>query len=295
MAKHAYLISAHTAFDQLEILLKMLDDPRNDIFLHIDKRAKNVPLDKLKASCNKSGLYFTPRMSVHWGGPSQIWSELLLLKEAASKEHYAYYHLLSGMDLPIKSQDYIHEFFEKNNGKEFVSFWQIKAHTPSRFIWVPLSEYGRNFAANLLNCIFKGIGRAMGTDKSKTIDYRYGPNWFSITDDLIRYVLGKEEWIHRTFSHKCNCDEIFLQTIVASSPFMEKCFNSCETPSGDITMANLRLIDWSRGESSRHPWTFRKDDLQMLLDAPHLWARKFDENKDKEIIRLIAEKFTPLP
>jgi len=293
MAKHAYLISAHTAFDQLEILLKMLDDQRNDIFLHIDKRAKNVPFDTLKASCKKASIFITPQISVHWGGPSQIWSELLLLQEATSKGRYAYYHLLSGFDLPIKSQDYIHEFFEKNAGKEFVSFWQIKAHTPSRFIWVPLSEYGRNFGANLLNCIFKGIGRALGVHKSK--NYSYGPNWFSITDDLARYVLSKEDWIRKTFSHKCNCDEIFLQTIVADSPFREKCFNSSETPSGDITMANLRLIDWSRGESSRHPWTFRKEDLQMLLDAPQLWARKFDASKDAEIIRLIQERFTPLP
>lgn len=33
---------------------------------------------------------------------------------------YAYYHLLSGQDLPIKSQDYIHQFFEEHQGKEFV-------------------------------------------------------------------------------------------------------------------------------------------------------------------------------
>ena len=41
MIKHAYMIMAHDQFELLSILIKMLDDPRNDIFLHIDKKAKD--------------------------------------------------------------------------------------------------------------------------------------------------------------------------------------------------------------------------------------------------------------
>lgn len=43
-----------------------------------------------------------------------------LLKYACSQNKYAYYHLISGVDLPIKSQNYIHSFFKKNAGKQFV-------------------------------------------------------------------------------------------------------------------------------------------------------------------------------
>lgn len=49
-------------------------------------------------------------------------AELLLLETASMKGPYDYYHLLSGVDLPIKSQDYIHHFFEKNKGYEFVPY-----------------------------------------------------------------------------------------------------------------------------------------------------------------------------
>ena len=35
--KHAYLIMAHNNFYILEKLLHLLDDPRNDIYVHIDK------------------------------------------------------------------------------------------------------------------------------------------------------------------------------------------------------------------------------------------------------------------
>ena len=36
--KHAYLIMAHGNFELLEKLLRQIDDPRNDIYIHIDKK-----------------------------------------------------------------------------------------------------------------------------------------------------------------------------------------------------------------------------------------------------------------
>lgn len=38
--KHAYLIMAHNEFDILEKQLRLLDDYRNDIYIHIDKKVK---------------------------------------------------------------------------------------------------------------------------------------------------------------------------------------------------------------------------------------------------------------
>ena len=54
-----------------------------------------------------------------------------------------------------------------------------------------------------------------------------------------------------------------------------------------LNTANMRFIDWTRGESVRHPWVFRADDLDLLMRVPHFWARKFDERVDAEIIDLI--------
>jgi len=38
MNKHAYLIIAYHQWDLLKVLIRMLDDERNDIFIHIDKK-----------------------------------------------------------------------------------------------------------------------------------------------------------------------------------------------------------------------------------------------------------------
>ncbi|SCN26461.1 hypothetical protein N3C_2841 [Clostridium sp. N3C] len=46
--KHAYLIIAHNNFYILEELIKLLDDTRSDIYIHIDKKVKNFNFYKFK-------------------------------------------------------------------------------------------------------------------------------------------------------------------------------------------------------------------------------------------------------
>ena len=129
MNKHAYLIIAHNEPEVLRTLLAMLDDVRNDIFVHIDRRACSVYESIKDYKAEHSALIFLEHpIAVYWGDISQVQVEYMLFERAFSQGPYAYYHLLSGVDLPIKSQDYIHAFFQKNQGKEFVGFWTDAAH-----------------------------------------------------------------------------------------------------------------------------------------------------------------------
>lgn len=113
--KHAFLIIAHNEYPVLEVLLSMLDDERNDIYLHIDKRATELFQQIKKVKMQKAGFYLIENpIKVYWGDISQVQVEYLLFETALSHGPYAYYHLLSGTDLPIKSQDYIHAFFQQN-------------------------------------------------------------------------------------------------------------------------------------------------------------------------------------
>ena len=79
--KHAFLIIAHGHFSILKKLLIMLDDPRNDIYLHIDKHVKQFDFEGLERLVKRAGLFFTPRIKVYWGHSSQVDCELLLLGE----------------------------------------------------------------------------------------------------------------------------------------------------------------------------------------------------------------------
>src|SRR5665647_2704495 len=119
--KHSYLILAHNNYYILERLIKLLDDDRNDIFIHVDKKVVGFDEGYFLKQVKKSALFFIqPRVDVKWGHITFVEAEFLLFRRAYEHGQYSYYHLISGVDLPIKSQDYIHSFFDQNNGKEFL-------------------------------------------------------------------------------------------------------------------------------------------------------------------------------
>ncbi len=293
MGKHAYLILAHKNFGQLRKLISLLDNPRNDIYVHVDAKAGDFNPDDFKDITRHSQLKILPtRLSVNWGGVSIMRSELLLLKAAVADGQHDYYHLLSGMDLPIKSQDTIHSFFDTNKGKEFINLWEFKKSTLSRFRYYTIFPEGEGrFRTRIINHIFKGLQMAVGYRINRDVDFRFGSQWFSITHELARYVSDHEDWLEKVFRHTSTCDEIFLPTLVAASPFAKNLYISTPVKNQkEVNMANMRFIDWSRGESVRHPWTFRAEDFDQLMNAPHFWARKFDETADSEVIDKIYER-----
>ena len=103
MEKHAFLIIAHTDWSLLKTLVSLLDYELNDIYIHIDAKvpAKAIP----DIICSKSNLYMLEhRISVAWGDISVVEAEYLLFEIAYNNSHYGYYHLLSGVDLPLKSK-----------------------------------------------------------------------------------------------------------------------------------------------------------------------------------------------
>lgn len=294
--KHAYLIIAHNDFDILEKQLRLLDDPRNDFFIHIDKKVKDFPFDKFRGIPTCSRVYFIPQMDVRWGDFMQILCELELLK-AATAGNYRYYHLLSGVDMPLKSNDEIHAFFAANEGKELVNTSigadAVAAEDRVRRYHAMRLRRSKNLIVRLVGTalylpvwILHKLGWQRKWDEDKKI--AYGSNWFSITHELACYVLEQEPWIRKHFHHTCCADEVFLQTLLINSQFRERCY---VPPGGE--KANMRLIDWQRS-NGRNPWIYRVEDMPMLLQSNCLFARKFSTQVDncalEELYGYILEK-----
>lgn len=285
-SRHAFLVLAHDDSLSFRTLLELLDDARNDIFIHMD--SKNVSYDRkrIEEIVRSAGLFHINSKNIRWGGYSQIDAEIALLKYATKHGRYAYYHLLSGQDLPIKDNDYIHKFFDDNSGKEFVQFQSEKFSYDNRIRYYYFFQdmIGRNKKNPLwvLNKLFVKIQKVFRVYRNKGIAFQKGANWFSVTDDLARYVVKREPWIKRTFRFSYCCDEVFLQTLIINSDYknrlMQKKFN-------DDTSSIARLIDWKRGK----PYVFRDCDYKELMQSDCLFARKFDETVDKKIIERIKD------
>ena len=283
MKKHAYLIMAHTQPELLKELLEQLDDARNDIYLHIDSKTKNYPISDVTAVLKKSKCILTERTDVKWGSYSQIHCEMVLLNEAVKTEH-AYYHLLSGMDLPIKSQDEIHTFFEEHDGLEFVDedLPEINESALSRVKYFH-TFYGKaGSMEDILGAVETKLQRFIGVNRlknEKDVIFQKGRNWFSITHGLAKLVVEKEAWIRHIFAKTVCGDEVFLQTVARNSEYASKICNPNTMPE----IPDTRLIDWARG-SNNNPYVFRENDLEELKNSSALFARKFDLNIDKKIV-----------
>ena len=292
MAKHAFLIIAHHQFELLEKLLLLLDHQDNDIYIHISKSVKNFDFHYFERLPQKSNIYFTERISVVWGGSSQIETELVLLKKATEKK-YDYYHLLSGVDLPLKPMKYIHDFFDKNKGKEFIQTVRNGRVTNSEVLnRVRVYHFFQNIVGRK-NSLLRFVKRVLvkiqellhinrwGKDIN---NIGFGANWFSITHEFACHVVSQTDFILKRFKYTLCADEIFIQTVLNKSDFRNNVYvYDGYNPTGYLNI--MRHIDWQRG----NPYVFKNDDFDDLISSPYLFARKFDLNVDKEIVERIFQ------
>lgn len=302
MTRHAYLIIAHNNFEQLNFLLSLLDDERNDIFLFVDKKSfAQFNNDKIEVAKSKLKVYSPFQIS--WGGYSLCKATLFLLKEAIDQGEYSYFHLLSGVDLPLHSQAYIHDFFEKYAGYEFLAFVGQELYERNRpenrikyYYFVQDAELKnptlKKILLKLWNTVFVSIQRLAGINrlsKLGKLQIGYGTQWFSITNAFAKYILGEEAQLERMYKNSLCCDEIFLHTLALNSEFKDRIFvTEGLNDKREDRQGSLRYINWWDGNPK--VWTMAdKEELLEARDRGYLFSRKFDERKDKEIISFIGE------
>lgn len=297
--KHAFLIIAHNNWWQLKKLIECLDSDTHDIYVHVDKKSKDFDESYFRNSVIKSSLKFYREYEVYWGGFSQVQVEMFLLKQAYANG-YDYYHIISGADLPLKSNEEIDSFFEENKGKEFILYDEDALKENPEIsrrakYYHFLQNYRRRYTEKWKNSFFTFCERIslalqiiIGVNRVKNLDWqiKYGSQWVSITDELVKVILANKEKITSVFSYTNCADELFIQTIAFNCGFKDHIFQPA-----DKQAANLRCIDWSRGKNG-NPYTYRLKDIDMLIpkiggggrENLNLFARKFSETIDKDLI-----------
>lgn len=283
--KHAYLVVAHKFDYTFKTLIEMLDYPDNDIFLHMDIKCASFNEEELRNSLRFSDLYLSQRTDVHWGGYSQINAYLLLLELAVQKGHYHYYHLISGQDLPIKSQQAIQKK-KKNEEREFLEISNDTKGYQYRIRYYHFVSKKLNVEENSIRAWKLGrLQKKIGLKRNKELDIKKGSNWFSITDKAARYVVDNKPWIRKHFKLSISADELFIQTLIWNSPLRDRL---AIDPEHLTYSMNLREIDWVRC-NGMNPHIYTIDDLDILMASTKLFARKFDCETDINIINKLKE------
>lgn len=278
--KHAYLIIAHNEPEILQLLLSSLDDVRNDIYVHIDKKAS---FDGMMLQTVKSGLHVLPvRIDARWGDFSLVEIELLLFQEAYSHGSYAYYHLLSGVDLPVKSQDYIHRYCDEHQGKEFIGIAQHVSQRELDWRSQHWFVYSRDFqSGNLFKKIVRGVLARMQSligNRRTSLQVKKGSQWCSITHDFVQYLLQNKLLIRKIFNHTYCPDELFIQTLCWNSEFKNRIYNP-----NDEFEGCKRYIKWENGVLQ--PLTLQEVDAMLL--SSRWFARKFTSDNKHVVMEVV--------
>lgn len=282
--RHAFLIMAHDNWYTLGVLLKLIDAPWADIYLHIDKKAEGLNCIEDRQLTSKSRLYLVKSHNVTWGNESQIKAEMELFKIAYKNGPYWYYHFLSGNDLPLKSSDELYAYFD-NKQDNFLQIlpaekyeWRLKSYINIfRQSWIPVGLRKR------LNVCSEILQYKLHTDRLIWLRQHYpkfakGHNWCDLTEPAVKTLIEAASDI-RKFTRFTHCsDELYKQIILVNNQELSK----------TISPIDIRKIDWEEGAA--HPKTYTIADFDELVsDDRHIFARKFNDTDSRECVDKIFD------
>ena len=268
--KHAYLIMAHDQFLSLRELVATLDDIRNDIYIHFDKKVKTLP--ELSTQFGKL-VVLDKRVNVIWGDVSQIKAEHALYKASFQEGKYAYYHLISGTHFPLKSNDDLHKWFDGCDGacvmrqvpvseseiqKRFGQYHFFLKHLVSKKKFV-------NKAYHLGWRMMLGIQKRLGIKRDASFIRGKASQWCSLSEEAVKMLIQNENVSLKRFRRSFCCDEFFVRSVIEDS--------------GIPIIYDNRIcyVEFRRTT----PRKFSESDFDKLISSDALFFRKLiDKNID---------------
>lgn len=270
-----YVISAYKNPTHLSRLVHRLHTgPETTFVVHVDRKTDTRVYDAMREGLGDlDGVTFLPRHACHWGGFGHVQASLKGLREIVERGRDPdYVILLSGQDYPIKPNTYIRDFLERDDGRSFFLHFPLPTdnwahgglHRLRRWHW----RYRRlHFWLPLRRAVPGGL-RPWG-----------GSAYWIVSRSALRtiaeFVAANPSYV-RFFRHVDIPDELFFQTILLNSPEAERCVDF-----------RLHYTEWSRMPA---PAILTKEDYPQLVTSPCLFARKFDESVDGEVLDLVDEK-----
>lgn len=270
----AYFLLVHRYPAQFKRLFAAIYQPGNQYVVHIDKSSGDELAHDIGAFLAPyQGVAILEPQAALWGGYSLVEAELrgmaLLLEMDPRWSHYIN---LSGQDFPLKTQNYIRQFFAANVGKQFIRALDQAAHRPdtlNRVSHMFVEEHGAMTAT--------GVARAFMTGAAPFI----GTQWKSVTRSFCEYVCHdpRAERFKAFYRNSFIADEAFFQTVMMNSG-----------DHGTVMNDDLRMIDWvPDGDIKLRPRNYSEADYGRLSQSTDLFARKFDAEYDAGILTLLEQ------
>lgn len=279
----AYCILAHNNPEHLVRLTRAIATPNTHSFVHIDAKSDM----EISESENPQITLVKNRTPVYWGSFHIVEATLNTFKEALQYGDYDYFVVLSGADYPIKSNEFIQNFFEKHEGTNFMSSIKMPGNGKTldrvEFPWLPGSTKTpglKAFVKKVINRILRMLSIKHHLPKPyKDFTFYGGSAWVAFTKETIEYILQFAEnnkKFQKFFKHVLLPDESYFQTLLLNTQ-----------PTKPRKNAIMYTV-WQEGTPS--PETISEKDLLELqkeeIETSYgkispLFARKFDAKNTK--------------
>lgn len=267
--KIAYMILVHRFPEQFKRLFKSIYGPDNCYLIHIDKKADSSIHKELRTFLKPySNVFIFKSQNVIWGGYSMVQAELDGMNFLLNTEiDWDYFINLSGQDFPLRSQKMIREFLSHNKGRSFLKIANQKKKRPDTM--------------NRIDYYFEETEGKVSQQKfrrkylDKVTPY-IGGQWMMLTRDCCSFICNSTEVkkFEDYYKNTLIADEAFFQTVLMNTSYR-----------GILIDDDRRAIVWiPDGDIKLRPKTFTISDYLFLSMSDGLFARKFDDTVDDDII-----------
>jgi len=286
-----YFILAHKNPTQIRDLITLLDDKKSLFFIHIDKKSNE---DEYKIIIENSSCHFIKkRISCSWGKYNLVQATLNAMKEVQYFMSINYktldYHfiMMSGEDLPLKNNSFIHEFLENKIKTSFINYWELPYEKwwdggLFRFKNLYFFQYKKypklNYWTNKiikkmhLNFLFP-----LNKFNKQFPDFKiFGASqWMILNKNVLQFVLEKNKEIRKfnsIFKYVLAPDELYFASLILNYDVQKQ-----------FSIENLKthLVCFSGVEVS--PKYLQVEDIDNNREDL-LFARKFDSNINQSSI-----------
>jgi Core-2/I-Branching enzyme len=273
----AYFILVHRYPEQFKRLFKSIYLPGNTYVVHVDKSSgPGLATDITDFLAPYQGVAILDPKDALWGGYSLVDAELrgmaLLL---TMDDRWTHYINLSGQDFPLKTQQYIQQFFEANPGKQFIRAVDQRKERPDT-----MNRVSHLFIEADGKMMETGIAQPYPAGDTPYI----GTQWKAVTRSFCEFVCNdpRAERFKTFYRTSFIADEGFFQTVMMNSG-----------DHGIVVNDDLRMIDWvPDGDIKLRPRNYDTHDMATLECSPDLFARKFDAETNTAILSLLEHHLT---
>ena len=210
MKKHALLIQAHQDISYFIKLAKI--QPNVNFYVHMDAKSNYFPNAETTQLANV--FLLKDRITVRWGGFSQIEATLKLFETAFANEDNAYFHLVSGEDVVLQPFEVIEKQWQQRFDFQAMMTCEIAPQYAYRFI-MDSPHADSNWQRQLTGKIITKLQQGVAKVKPYHSPIYFGSQWFSVTREDWEKIVPFTDEYSDFFRHKLVPDEHFFQTLIA--------------------------------------------------------------------------------